>query len=197
MAKNTSLMQLDLFGMPQAIIEMPIATEVANNKEEKKRAGEKKAVAKTVQPKKEVIVETTSTAKKSKRGRKSFKELDAELGPIDIPADEELDRKMYYSISEVSQMFHVTNSLIRSWENEFDVIKPRKNRKGDRMFRPEDIRNLKVIYHLLRDRRFSIDGAKKYLKQNQKKADVNHQLKESLLKFRSFLLELKANLGAS
>ncbi|HVX51638.1 MAG TPA: MerR family transcriptional regulator [Chitinophagaceae bacterium] len=133
---------------------------------------------------------------KGRRGRKSFKEIDAEIALVEVPGDEELQQKMYYPISQVAQWFNVNTSLIRFWENEFDILKPRKNRKGDRMFRPEDVKNLQVIYYLLRQRKFSIEGAKKYIKQNKSRADVNIQLIQSLTKFRSFLLELKANLGA-
>ena len=131
-----------------------------------------------------------------KRGRKSFKDIDAELNLVEVPDDEVLFQKMYYPISEVARWFNVNTSLVRFWENEFDILKPRKNRKGDRLFRPEDIKNLQVIHYLLRQRKFSIEGAKKYLKQNKSKAEVNIQLIQSLTKFRSFLLEMKANLGA-
>lgn len=131
-----------------------------------------------------------------KRGRKSFKEIDAELDLVEVPDDEILFEKQYYAISQVAKWFHVNTSLVRYWENEFDILKPRKNRKGDRLFRPEDVKNLQVIYYLLRQRKFSIEGAKKYLKENRKNADTNVQLIQSLTKFRSFLLELKANLGA-
>ena len=129
-----------------------------------------------------------------KRGRKSFKEMDAEVDLIEVPEDEILFQKQYYSISTVAGWFRVNTSLLRFWENEFDVLKPRKNRKGDRLFRPEDVKNLQVIYYLLRQRKFSIEGAKKYLKSNKKNADTSLQLVQSLTKFKSFLLELKANL---
>jgi len=130
-----------------------------------------------------------------KRGRKSFKDIDAELNLVEVPDDDELFKKLYYPISEVAKWFNVNTSLVRFWENEFDILKPRKNRKGDRLFRPEDIKNLQVIHYLLRQRKFSIEGAKKYLKQNKSKAEVNIQLIQSLTRFRSFLLEMKANLG--
>lgn len=133
---------------------------------------------------------------KGKRGRKSFKDIDAEIALVEVPDDEELFQKLYYPISQVAQWFNVNTSLLRFWENEFDILKPRKNRKGDRLFRPEDVKNLQVIYHLLRQRKFSIEGAKKYIKQNKSRAEVNIQLIQSLTKFRSFLLEMKANLGA-
>lgn len=129
-----------------------------------------------------------------KRGRKSYTETYANVDDIDLPIDTELKEKLYYSISEVSNWFKVTNSQIRFWENEFDILKPRKNRKGDRLFRVEDIQNLKVIYYLLRNRKFSIEGAKEYLKANKNKATTQLQLKDTLQRFRSFLLEIKINL---
>ncbi|MEP6514416.1 MAG: MerR family transcriptional regulator [Parafilimonas sp.] len=128
------------------------------------------------------------------RGRKSYMEMDAEAHLVEVPDDEILFQKKYYSISEVAHWFHVKNSLIRFWENEFDILKPRKNRKGDRLFRPEDIKNLQLIYYLLRQRKFSIEGARQYLKDNPKKAEINMQLINSLTKLRSFLLELRATL---
>lgn len=131
---------------------------------------------------------------KQKRGRKSFAEVATNLDLIDIPNDEELDKKQYYSISTVAKWFNVNNSQIRLWENQFDILKPKKNGKGDRLFRPEDVRNLKVIHHLLRQRKFSVEGAKDYLKANQHKTTSDVQLKESLQNLKTFLLELKASL---
>ncbi len=130
-----------------------------------------------------------------KRGRKSTKEIYASVDLIDIPDDETLNQKLYYSISEVAGWFNVTVSQIRFWENEFDILEPRKNRKGDRLFRIEDIKNLQLIYYLLRNRKFSIEGAKEYLKANKNKAELHLQLAESLTKFKLFLLELKSNLS--
>jgi DNA-binding transcriptional MerR regulator len=147
-------------------------------------------------PSNAAIPASVAVRPKSKRGRKSYKEIDAELDLIEVPDEEVLNQKMYYSITEVAKWFKVNASLLRYWENEFDILKPRKNRKGDRLFRPEDIKNLQVIYYLLRNRKFSLEGAKKYLRNNRQQADVNVQLAQSLTKFRSFLLELKANLGA-
>lgn len=129
-----------------------------------------------------------------KRGRKSFKEIDAEVDLIEIPEDEILFQKQYYPISEVAKWFRVNTSLLRFWENEFDVLKPRKNRKGDRLFRPEDVKNLQLIYQLLRQRKYTIEGAKEYIKTHKKKADIQLQLTNTLQKFKSFLLDLKANL---
>ena len=90
-------------------------------------------------------------------------------------------------------MFRENQSLIRYWETEFDILQPRKNRKGDRFFRPIDIKNLVMIYDLLRRRKFTIDGAKDYLKKN-KKAEEKFAMIQSLEKMKAFLLELKANL---
>lgn len=129
-----------------------------------------------------------------KRGRKSFKEIDAEVDLIQIPEDEVLFLKQYYAISEVAKWFRVNTSLLRYWENEFDVLKPRKNRKGDRLFRPEDVKNLQLIYQLLRQKKYTIEGAKEYIKTNKRKADIQLQLTNTLQKFRSFLLDMKANL---
>ena len=133
---------------------------------------------------------------KNTRGRKSLKEVFSESEQIEIPEDEILFQKQYYSISEVAEWFNMKPSLLRFWENEFDILKPRKNKKGDRLFRPEDIKNLRIIYYLLRQQKYSVEGAKQYLKVNHKKAAIQVQLVESLTKFRVFLLELRANLGA-
>lgn len=135
------------------------------------------------------------TKQPGKRGRKSFREIDTEIDLVDIPDEETLKQKLYYPISEVAKWFKVNTSLLRYWENEFDILQPRKTRKGDRLFRYEDIRNLQLIYFLLRQRKFSIEGARTYLKQNKHQADVQAQLVQSLTKFKSFLLELRAGLG--
>ena len=83
--------------------------------------------------------------------------------------------KLYYTIGEVAEMFNVNTSLIRFWEKEFDVIKPKKNKKGNRLFTPEDIANFKVIYNLVKEQGLTLEGAKKYLKDNRK--SVKHELK--------------------
>ena len=138
--------------------------------------------------------ETPKTPKKtSTRGRRSLKEVAISADLIQVPEDEILFQKQYYSIGEVATMFRENQSLIRYWETEFDILQPRKNRKGDRFFRPIDIKNLVMIYDLLRRRKFTIEGAKEYLKKN-KKADEKFAMIQSLEKIRAFLLELKANL---
>lgn len=112
---------------------------------------------------------------------------------VEIPDDETLFKKQYYSIGDVAAMFKENTSLIRYWENEFSILKPKKNKKGDRYFRPEDVKNLKMIYHLLRERKYTIDGAKEFLK-NNKTAGEKHGMIESLQRIKSFLTELKNNL---
>lgn len=137
--------------------------------------------------------EVSMPVKKSTRGRKSLKAVSAEADLLQIPEDELLFQRQYYTIGEVADMFHVNQSLIRFWENEFDILQPRKNRKGDRHFRPVDIRNLELIYDLLRRRKLTIEGAKDFLKKN-KSVREHFELIRSLQQIRAFLLEIKANL---
>ena len=140
-------------------------------------------------------LEPEPTSNLQKRGRKSYKDAAVSVDLTNIPTDDVLNQKLYYGITEVANWFNVNVSQIRFWENEFDILQPRKTKKGDRLFRVEDIKNLELIYHLIRQRKFSIEGAKAYLKNNKQTADTNFELVQSLTKFRSFLLELKANLG--
>lgn len=104
------------------------------------------------------------------------------------------DSKLYYSIGEVAAMFNVNASLIRFWEKEFDIIKPKKNNKGNRLFTIQDIDNLKIIYHLVKERGFTLDGAKNKLKNSRKETIENVELNTSLEKIKKFLLELKEEL---
>lgn len=104
------------------------------------------------------------------------------------------DSKLYYSIGEVAEMFNVNASLIRFWEKEFDIIKPKKNNKGNRLFTVQDIDNLKIIYHLVKERGFTLDGAKNKLKNSKKETIENVELIKSLEKIKNFLLELKEEL---
>ncbi len=129
---------------------------------------------------------------KSPRGRKNLKDI-IDIDLIEIPEDEILFKKVYYSIGDVSKMFNENASLVRYWENEFDILKPKKNAKGDRFFRPEDVKNLKLIHHLLRQRKYTIEGAKEYLKSNKTAAEKFEMIR-SLQKLKSFLNELRASL---
>ena len=131
--------------------------------------------------------------KKSTRGRKKLSEMSVTADLVNVPEDEELFQKKYYSIGLVAEMFKVNISLIRFWEKEFDILKPKKNGKGDRHFRPEDIKNLQLIHHLLREKKYTIEGAKDFLKKN-KKADENFAVIEELKRMKLFLTELKLSL---
>ncbi|MBN8666671.1 MAG: MerR family transcriptional regulator [Chitinophagales bacterium] len=141
----------------------------------------------------EAVSIETLPARKSTRGRRSLKEISQMADLVNVPPDEILFQKQYYSIGEVAVWFQVNQSLLRYWESEFTLLKPRKNRKGDRFFRPEDVKNLQLIYDLLRRRKFTIEGAKDFLK-NNKKAEQKFEMIRSLEGIRGFLLELKANL---
>ena len=111
-----------------------------------------------------------------------------------MPYKEKEITKLYYSIGEVASMFKVSTSLIRFWENEFDILKPKKNKKGNRLFTPQDLDNLKVIYHLVKERGFTLEGAKKKLKENKEDTVNNIEVIQSLQKVKGFLQEIKANL---
>jgi len=129
----------------------------------------------------------------STRGRRSLKDIGLEADLIQVPEDNILFQKQYYSIGEVAGWFRVNQSLLRYWESEFDILQPRKNKKGDRFFRPVDVKNLQLIYDLLRRRKFTIEGAKDYLK-NSKKTEEKFAMIQSLEKIKAFMLELKAGL---
>lgn len=102
----------------------------------------------------------------------------------------ELPDKLYYSIGEVAKAFGVNASLIRFWEKEFDVISPKKNKKGNRFFTPQDIKNLKLIYHLVKERGYTLEGAKIALEENQNiKEEVELIARMELI--RSELVKLK------
>lgn len=111
-----------------------------------------------------------------------------------MPYKEKDDLKLYYSIGEVAEKFGVNTSLIRFWEKEFDIIKPKKNKKGNRLFTKEDLDNFYIIYHLVKERGYTLEGAKKKLKEN--KLDTINQVEiiKSLTTIREFLLELKSHL---
>lgn len=129
-----------------------------------------------------------------KRGRKAFADMDQEIDKINVPDASTLAKKLYYPIGEVAGWFNVNTSLIRYWEKEFKQLQPRKTRKGDRLFRAQDIEFLKQIYFLLREKKYSIDGAKTYLKNNKEKAGKDLSLLTNLKEIKNFLISLKASL---
>ena len=106
----------------------------------------------------------------------------------------ELPEKRYYGIGEVAKAFSVNTSLIRFWEKEFDVLKPKKNAKGNRKFTPEDIKNLKFIYHLVKERGFTLEGAKTHLKEEKKKTLNNFEIISKLEGIKNQLSKIKNQL---
>ena len=106
----------------------------------------------------------------------------------------ELPEKRYYSIGEVAKAFGVNTSLIRFWEKEFDVLQPKKNAKGNRKFTPEDIKNLQLIYFLVKERGFTLEGAKIHLKEEKQKTLSKFEVIQKLQKVKAELLKIKEQL---
>ncbi|NHF61412.1 MerR family transcriptional regulator [Flavobacteriaceae bacterium TP-CH-4] len=106
----------------------------------------------------------------------------------------ELPEKLYYGIGEVAKAFGVNTSLVRFWEKEFDVLKPKKNAKGNRKFTPQDIKNLQLIYHLVKERGFTLDGAKIHLKENRQKTLDNFEIIQKLERVKNELIKIKEQL---
>lgn len=105
-----------------------------------------------------------------------------------------LPEKRYYGIGEVAKAFDVNTSLIRFWEKEFDILKPKKNAKGNRKFTPEDITNLKFIFHLVKERGFTLEGAKTHLKEGKKQSLDTFQIIEKLEGIKAQLNKIKSQL---
>jgi len=102
--------------------------------------------------------------------------------------------KLYYSIGEVSEMFSVAPSLIRFWESEFEIIQPKKNRKGNRQFTKEDIDNVRTIYHLVKEKGFTLQGAKEMLKNDTQSVKDKMEMMDSLRRVRQFMAEVRDRL---
>jgi DNA-binding transcriptional MerR regulator len=102
--------------------------------------------------------------------------------------------KIYYSIGEVAELFNVAPSLIRFWESEFEIIQPKKNRKGNRQFTKEDIDNVRTIFHLVKEKGFTLQGAKEMLKNDSQAVKDKMEMIESLKKIRLFLTEVREKL---
>tara|TARA_Y100000739_G_C20191645_1_gene276949 strand:- start:136 stop:468 length:333 start_codon:yes stop_codon:yes gene_type:complete len=103
-------------------------------------------------------------------------------------------KKLFYKISEVAKMFHVNISAIRFWEKEFDILRPKKNKKGDRLFTPKDIKNIQIIHHLLKERGFTLAGAKKKLNENKTDTIDNIKIVTHLKDIKEFLVKLREEL---
>ncbi|MFT4577104.1 MAG: DNA-binding transcriptional MerR regulator [Polaribacter sp.] len=106
----------------------------------------------------------------------------------------DLPEKRYYKIGEVAKAFNVNASLVRFWEKEFDIIKPKKNAKGNRLFTQEDITNFKLIFNLVKERGFTLDGAKQKLKKNPDSTINNHELITRLETVKAELIKIKNQL---
>jgi Predicted transcriptional regulators len=111
-----------------------------------------------------------------------------------MPYLEKPVEKLYYPIGETAEMLNVPVSTVRFWENEFDILKPMKNKKGNRMFTPDDIKNLKIIYHLLKEERMTLPGAKKRLSGKWEETQYKYEINESLQKIKGLLLDLRDNI---
>ena len=111
-----------------------------------------------------------------------------------MPYKEKKIEKLYYSIGEVSRMLNVPVSTVRFWENEFDLLKPMKNKKGNRMFTATDLKNLMIIHRLLKEERMTIEGVKKKLKGSLDEAEYKYEINESLQRIRNLLIELRDNI---
>jgi DNA-binding transcriptional MerR regulator len=111
-----------------------------------------------------------------------------------VPYKKPVIEKVFYTIGEVAKMFNVNTSLIRFWEKEFPSIKPHKNKKGNRLFTKDDLEQLKLIYHLVKERGLTLDGARKKLRENQEETVDNFAIVERLQNIRQMLVEIKDEL---
>ncbi|MDX9882338.1 MAG: MerR family transcriptional regulator [Prolixibacteraceae bacterium] len=111
-----------------------------------------------------------------------------------MPYKKPVIEKVYYSIGEVASMFNVNTSLIRFWEKEFPSVKPHKNKKGNRLFTREDLEQLKLIHHLVKERGMTLEGARKKLRENQAETIDNFAIVDRLKHIRQMLVEIKDEL---
>jgi len=111
-----------------------------------------------------------------------------------MPYKEPKIEKLYYTIGEVARMFNVNTSLIRFWEKEFEIIKPHKNKKGNRLFTPEDIENFHLIYHLVKEKGLTLKGAEKKMKENKEDTINNFEVVKRLKAIRETLIEIKESI---
>lgn len=111
-----------------------------------------------------------------------------------MPYKEMKVEKLYYAIGEMAQMLNVPVSTVRFWENEFVILKPMKNKKGNRLFTQEDVKNLKIIHHLLKEEGMTLEGARKKLSEKWDETDYKYEINESLQRIKTILLEIKENI---
>ncbi len=108
-----------------------------------------------------------------------------------MPYKEKKIEKLYYSIGEVAEILEVPVSTVRFWDNEFDVLKPMKNKKGNRLFTQNDMKNLRIIHHLLKEEGMTLNGVKKRMAEKWDETDYKFEVSQSLLKIKSILLEIR------
>jgi DNA-binding transcriptional MerR regulator len=111
-----------------------------------------------------------------------------------MPYKEQKVEKLFYPIGEVAEMLEVPVSTIRFWENEFEILKPMKNKKGNRLFTPADVKNLKILHHLVKEEGMTLSGAKKKLSGKWDDANYKYEINESLQKIKTILLDLRDNI---
>jgi DNA-binding transcriptional MerR regulator len=113
-----------------------------------------------------------------------------------MPYKEKPVEKLFYSIGEVAEILNVPVSTVRYWENEFDILKPRKNKKGNRLFMPEDLRNLRIIHHLLREKGMTMAGVRKQLSAKWEETEYRHEIRNALQGVKDLLLELRDSIDS-
>lgn len=111
-----------------------------------------------------------------------------------MPLKKEPVEKLFYHIGEVAKMYSLSVSSIRFWEKEFDILKPKKNKKGNRLFSKQDVENIGIIYHLTKERGFTLEGAKKKLRENKTDSTDHLAIVQHLKKIREFLVEFRDEL---
>lgn len=111
-----------------------------------------------------------------------------------MPYKEKKVEKLYYSIGEISEMLDVPVSTVRFWDNEFEVLKPVKNKKGNRLFTQSDVKNLRIIHHLLKEEGMTLSGVKKKMSEKWDETNYKYEISESLLKIKSIIIDLKDNI---
>ena len=111
-----------------------------------------------------------------------------------MPYKDKPIEKLYYTIGEMSEMLGVPISTVRYWDNEFKILKPAKNKKGNRLFTQEDMKNLKIIHHLLKDEGLTIAGVKKKFEGNKEEVEYKYEISQSLLKIKELLLAMKESI---
>lgn len=113
-----------------------------------------------------------------------------------MPYKEKAIEKVYFTIGEVADMLNVATSLIRFWESEFDTIKPKKNKKGNRQFTKDDIENIKLVYHLVKEKGYTLQGAKDMLKGNGQTTQDKFTMINSLQEIKAFLIEVRKQIDS-